>query len=113
MDMIKRPSRSHDEPQTDKDDVAIGDFEKQLIERVRNKAVERKHRLTILTYLGERARNDLELFCKQKSIGYMSIVFAGKFDDLTISKEDPHWNVQANKLIADQISSHFELRINK
>src|SRR5208337_4872553 len=113
MDMIKRPSKSHDEPQTDKDDGDIGDFEKQLIERVRNKAVERKHRLTIITYLGERARNDLELFCKQKSIGYMAIVFAGKFDDLTISKEDHHWNVQAHKLIADQISSHFELRINK
>ena len=113
-DMIKRPINATGEQQQSKrDNVAIGDFEKKLIKRVKNETVARQHRLTILTNLGKKEQNGLELFCDQNSIGYIDIVLAGNREDLTIAKEDPHWNVQANKLIADQIIPDFELRINK
>jgi hypothetical protein len=112
-DMINRPGSAPGKQQANKDNVAIGAFEKQLIKRVKNDTVERHHRLTILTDLDEKEKNGLELFCKQNSIGYIAIVLAGKRDDLTIAKEDPHWNVHAHKLIADQISPDFASRIKK
>ncbi len=84
---------------------SVGDFEKKMLIMASNIALERKQRIRILAELPKAKRKDLEDFCDQNGIGFLEIVFDdSKKQDLIFGKHDSHWNLQAHKLIAEQLS---------
>lgn len=88
----------------------FGDFEKRMLIMARNIALERKQRITILTNLTEVIRKDMRDFCDQNEISLQEIVLDKKKHDLILGKYDHHWNIQAHKLIANQLLSQMKQR---
>ena len=91
----------------------VGDFEKKMLIMARNIAVGRKQRITILSALPEATRKDLQAFCDQNGIGLLEIALDGERNDLRFGRYDRHWNIEANKLIADQLLSQLERNVNR
>jgi hypothetical protein len=107
---IPRESRS---PQGKGKGTAVfdsGELERSILNRVRTIALERKHRMTILLSLPEMAKEDFENLCIQMGIGFLKIDLPGDSHTLTIGKNDPHWNSQAQQLIAGQFLSQLAAR---
>jgi len=90
---------------------AIGELEKKILERVRNIAFERKHRITIMAFLPNTARKALQNFCDQRGIDFIEIVFDDEYRDLIFGEHDIHWNTRAHNLTAGQLLSQWKPRV--
>ncbi|MFC1825069.1 hypothetical protein ACFL9T_20345 [Thermodesulfobacteriota bacterium] len=90
---------------------AIGELEKRILDRARNIARERKHRMTIIADLSKILGKELQNFCNQRKIGFLHIVLPKEDPDLSFGKNDGHWKPHAHKLITEQLLSQFETRI--
>jgi len=111
--MLKRTNKQAGDAPDQKTTVgsdAIGELEKKIIERVRNVARERKHRMTIIADLPKTSVEDLKNFCVQRQIGFLQIVLSKNDPDLMFGKHDRHWNPRAHKLITEQLQSQLETK---
>lgn len=89
---------------------AIGKLEKRILDRARNVARERKHRMTIIAYLPKTLGKNLKNFCDQRGIGFLQIVLPEKGSDLTFGKHDGHWNPRSHEPVTEQLLSQWETR---
>jgi hypothetical protein len=110
--ILKEPSNSQGQ-ETDTGGVAIGELETGMVDRASAVALKRKHQMMLLAFLPEMARKDLQNFCDQKGIGFLVIALHDESHDLIIGKHDPHWNSQAHQLIAGQLLSQLEAKIDQ
>jgi hypothetical protein len=114
LSKLKRaPTQPGDAPnqKTTKGIDAIGELEKRILDRARNVAHGRKHRMTIIANLPETPRVDLKDFCDQREIGFLQIVLPKEDPDLSLGKHDGHWNPGAHQLITEQLLSQLKTRI--
>ncbi|HEV8722539.1 MAG TPA: hypothetical protein VGW77_18125 [Candidatus Binatia bacterium] len=87
----------------------LGDFEKKMLSVAQSTVVERNQRMTVLTDLPQTTRKDLRNFCEQNGIGFLDIVLDDyKKEDLILGKDDRHWNLRANEIIAEQLLFQME-----
>lgn len=91
----------------------MGALEKEMLIIARNIAVERGQKLTILAELPKVMRKDLKDFCERNGMEFLIIDFDHVSDNLIHGKHDPHWNVKAHQLIADQILSQVDWKLLK
>ena len=89
----------------------IGELGKRILERARNVARERKHRMTVITDLTTRQGSDLENICDQLGIGILQIVLPKEDRTFRFGEHDSHWNPRAHILITEQLLSQLETRI--
>jgi len=87
--------------------VTITQLEKSLLERARNVALERKHRLTVLAALPDMAKKDLQLFCEQKGLHFLAIELNEDDSEFLLGRYDRHWNIRAHQLIVSQLLPYF------
>ena len=110
--LLKETSNAQGQ-ETDMGGITISELERGMVDRASAVALKRKHQMMLLAFLPEMAREDLQNFCDQKGIGFLVIALPDESHDLIIGKYDPHWNSQAHQLIAGQLLSQLEARIDQ
>jgi hypothetical protein len=96
----------------------IGEFEKKLLARELKVARGRNQKMTVAAaHLSQPDRDELRMFCAGNGIGYLELNRdlkpSTEADDerkreLALGEYDRHWNVKANRLIADQLMEQME-----
>jgi hypothetical protein len=111
--MLKQTSKPADD-ETGKNDNsewrALGELEKRILDRAKNLATERGHKMTALTDLPKTSRMSLKKFCQERGIGYLEIDLS-EGAHIRFGKEDSHWTPEAHRLIAKQLLSALQTRI--
>lgn len=102
-------------PGADRDTITssgrTGNFEEEILNIARDIAVERKHKITVLATLPHAMRKALQEFCGRKGIGFLAIDFDNVSGSLVLGRDDPHWNLQAHQLVAEQMLSQVDWHI--
>ncbi len=82
----------------------LGDLPKKLLLEARSLALQAGERIIVLSDLPPSATDEMRDFCKKNGIGLLEIDLGDNPETLRFGSEDPHWDLQAQAIIAAQIS---------
>ncbi len=83
----------------------------EILRRTQHHARARQHRLMVLAELT--AADRLRQTCRELGVDLLTIRLPEERAALTISEQDPHWNVAAHRQIADQLAPQLAAVVDR